>query len=175
MSVKDELRFWSKVNITSDNGCWEWKNYRDNFGYGTIWWKGKPRLAHRVAYEISNGDIDNNLLVCHRCDNPKCCNPDHLFLGTNKDNVIDRNKKGRQARPKGESNSQSKLTWEIAGEIRRRYQSGGVSQRSLASEYGVNQSQVYRIVNNLRWISGEHEADAYAVALAASKKVVVHK
>lgn len=84
------------------NGCWEWQKYKNEWGYGRLRHNGKKVLAHRASYEVFKGDFDKNLLVCHSCDNPSCVNPDHLFLGTNKDNVDDCISKGRH---KGHLNS----------------------------------------------------------------------
>ena len=97
-----ETRFWSKVNKT--DGCWLWTGYRFHAGYGGFH-ESQPkrtvRLAHRVAWELTNGLIPDGLHVCHTCDNRSCVRPDHLFLGTNADNVADKVAKGRQA--KGEA------------------------------------------------------------------------
>lgn len=92
-----EERFWLKVDKSGE--CWLWiagKKGRD--GYGSCWFGGKPSRAHRVSWELTNGPVPDGMVVCHRCDNPPCVNPDHLFLGTLKDNAQDRNRKGRTSR-----------------------------------------------------------------------------
>lgn len=91
-------RFWSKVNKAGDNDCWEWQASLRN-GYGAFKFRGKMWIASRVAYTLTKGEIPNGLLVCHTCDNRKCVNPAHLFLGTYVDNAQDMIAKGRQYMP----------------------------------------------------------------------------
>lgn len=93
-----EVRFWQHVDKTSSpNGCWEWTAYRNKQGYGQFSFtsKGVPIGAHRLSYQLYNGDIPKGLFVLHTCDNPPCCRPDHLWLGTAKDNIGDAIRKGR--------------------------------------------------------------------------------
>lgn len=89
-------RFWSKVE--KGDGCWEWKTGRDRDGYGVFFWKVQGIGAHRASWMFTNGDIPPGLHVLHKCDNPPCVRPDHLFLGTNLDNQRDCMSKGRTAR-----------------------------------------------------------------------------
>ena len=86
-------RFWSKVDKT--HGCWNWTGYRDDSGYGVVRFGGSARRSHRVSYEIHFGEFDKELKVLHRCDNPSCVNPDHLFLGTHAANMVDMVEKKR--------------------------------------------------------------------------------
>jgi hypothetical protein len=92
----DECRFWSKVDKSGgDESCWEFIGAKANFGYGSFRFLGKADRGHRVAWQLKEGAIPNGLFVCHSCDNPPCCNPAHLFLGTARDNVADMRAKGR--------------------------------------------------------------------------------
>ena len=86
-------RFWERVDTTGE--CWLWTGHRNEDGYGTLGWQYKQYSAHRLSYEIAYGAIPPGLCVCHRCDNPPCVRPDHLFLGTQADNMRDRYRKGR--------------------------------------------------------------------------------
>jgi hypothetical protein len=89
-------RFWGKVDIQHIDKCWNWKGYINSDGYGNFSVDGKRRWhAHRVAYILTFGDVPEGIKVCHKCDNPSCANPNHLFLGTQKDNVQDAVRKGR--------------------------------------------------------------------------------
>jgi len=89
----DTRRFWARIE--KGNDCWPWKSRTDKDGYGKVHWAGESNRAHRVAWEITNGPIPDGLLVCHSCDNPPCCNPSHLFLGTNAENMRDASAKRR--------------------------------------------------------------------------------
>jgi hypothetical protein len=134
-------RFWSKVDVRGMHACWEWKRHRGKRGYGTVGRYRKVELAHRVAYEIAVGPT-NGLCVLHKCDNPPCCNPKHLFLGTKGDNNKDRQKKGRYR------GTNCKVTFEQVEEMRR-LRAGGMLQRELAEMFRLHPAHISRIVNGL--------------------------
>ncbi len=147
--------FWSKVAPANDNGCLLWQAAANGDGYGLVRVGSKLQRAHRVAWEAVNGPIPNGLCVCHRCDQPGCINPQHLFLGEHRDNVRDCAAKGRLAaqRPghtRGERNGNSKLTRLQVAQIRRKH-SLGRSKSSLAREYAVAPTTIRRIVDRTRW------------------------
>lgn len=154
-------RLWSRVAITANpDKCWEWQAGLNRGGYGRIRRtnRGKQVGTHRIAYELIYGEIPNGLWVLHKCDNPKCCNPAHLFLGTAAHNSADRNIKGRQSRGekhainrRGEKNGQHKLTAEKVRYIRERYSQGIANSRELAEEMGVTQSTIVGILNRRSW------------------------
>lgn len=148
--VKREQIF-SKNYTIKDNGCWEWKGFRDKNGYGELGRaiKGIERKAHRFSYAKFKGKIPKDLCVCHSCDNPGCVNPDHLFVGTNKENHQDKVEKSRHV--KGEECHKSKLNEEQVKSILSLYKSGRYTQRQLASIYTVNQYAIWAIVNRKSW------------------------
>lgn len=172
MDLKE--RFWAKVK--REDGCWEWTAHIDDWGYGVFRVNRKLCKAHRVSWEWENGPIPDGSLVLHRCDNPKCVRPDHLFLGTPKDNMRDASAKGRliqqkdpskqprgerhgsKTRPEkwyaGEKHGMAVLTNAQVEEIRQRYVPRKVSAYKLAKEYGVSRSVIQRAV------TGESYKDA---------------
>lgn len=138
-------KFWGKIN--KKQSCWEWQGAL-RAGYGAYKYKGKVVAAHRFIWELKNGTIPKGLFVCHKCDNPKCVNPSHLFLGTPKDNVIDAIKKGR-INPKKQKGIRTfkpspvaKLTKVLVKEIRGRYLKGDTTYRQLAKEYKVSRQTI---------------------------------
>lgn len=139
--------FFSKAQIGP--GCWDYMGSgAGTGGYMRISVKGKNTLAHRYAYSVTKGPIPEGKIVCHRCDNKACVNPDHLFLGTHQDNMDDKVAKGRQ--PKGENAKQSKLNeiqvLEIMGRRKR-----GESGPSIAADFPVNVDQIYKITRGQNW------------------------
>lgn len=153
---KDIDRFWSKVDIPDDpDSCWEWLGGRLNTGYGKFWCDGKTNLAHRFSYQIVIGDDPEGLCVCHHCDNPLCVRTDHLFAGTQKDNMKDMDIKKRRnykiPYTKGEKHGQAKLTWIQVQEIRNRYANEKISQKELARQFDVSQRTIGRIIRIEGW------------------------
>lgn len=158
-------RFWAKVCRTGDDDCWEWLAGFFNSGYGAFWANGNNVGAHRVSYMLTVGPIPAGMYVCHSCDNPKCCNPRHLWLGTIDDNFADMRAKGRQARgmrqgmhtrpesrPIGERYGCAKLTEMLVREIL----SDTRSHRKIAADYGVSQVHISRIKRRESW---KHEQE----------------
>lgn len=143
-------RFNRHIGETTEAGCILWKGATCR-GYGTLTQKsGGPTRANRIAYELFVGPIPDGLNVLHRCDNPRCVNPEHLFLGTPKENTHDMIAKGRQA--KGRTHGISKLTDDAVRSIRERYAAGGVTQDALASEHNVTQSIIWRVIHRKGWM-----------------------
>lgn len=140
--------FWNKVAIAGEDDCWLWKGACIKKGYGQVGWFDRLELAHRVSYELSTGKAPGELFVLHKCDNRRCCNPAHLFLGTNTDNMRDMEQKGRGVHLKGERHVNHKLTDAQVVEIRQRYASGSETLSALGREYGVSNVQIGQIVHN---------------------------
>lgn len=156
--VPVHLRFWDKVKKT--RSCWVWQGSKHGYGYGLIRVDTKMLLTHRVCWQISRGAIPHGLQVLHRCDNPPCVRPEHLFLGTQAENVEDMVRKGRVALgerrrperiPRGENHVRSKLTTAKVRQIRKRYATGE-TQDELAREFGVAQSLISVIVHRKKWV-----------------------
>jgi len=144
-----EKRFLAKVNKI--DSCWLWTASKNLGGYGYFSFKGKSNLAHRVSYELFVGQLHEYSLVCHSCDNPSCVNPDHLWLGTNADNIRDMDKKGRRVAPRGEAVSTSKLTETQVLSIREKYATGEYTQSELGKEFKVRGETISKIVKGTRW------------------------
>lgn len=140
-------RFWSLLDKESDpNGCWLWTKAKRRRGYGQFKVKGKSLLAHRIAWELTYGPIPDGLRTCHHCDQPSCANPEHLWLGTDAENIADRDAKGRANPLSGEQNAQAKLSSSEVKEIRSLYKPGSVKQKDLGEIYKVSNSQISLIV-----------------------------
>lgn len=153
-SKKDIGRFWAKVEVGPISQCWPWRASCNKGGRGQLGIKlqdgrySPSFKAHRLAYLLHYGRLPAHLHVCHRCDNPKCCNPAHLFLGTHLDNMGDAEKKGRM--PHGEKNGQAKLTKGQVAEIRQRLRVGEV-QTAIANDFGVHQVTISNIHTGQTW------------------------
>lgn len=148
-------RFLAKVQKTET--CWQWMADKTGRGYGRIHdgggHYGKTLGAHRVAYELFVGPIPEGTSVLHRCDNPGCVNPKHLFLGRQADNIADSVLKGRHRC--GERSRGAKLVWRQVQEIRDQYQWGSREFGSVAlgQRYGVSSTAILKIVHDLLWRS----------------------
>lgn len=140
-------RFEAKFIPEPNSGCWLWTAAANKRGYGHFGVNGEVRDAHRVSYELYVGPIGDGLSVLHRCDIPSCVRPDHLFLGTQKENLEDMTVKGRRRTAKGEERRSSKLTATIAEKIR----ADKRTHREIAVAFGISKSQVGAIRLGLYW------------------------
>jgi hypothetical protein len=154
LTAAERERFWSKVDRSGGpDACWPWKASTNGVGYGQFVARQCHFLAHRLAFELVVGPVSSGLFVLHSCDHRPCCNPAHLRPGTPAENTGDMMARGRRrggSRP-GEGNKEAKLTAAQVEQIRERYARGGVSQDALAVEFGVGQTQIWRIVNGVSW------------------------
>lgn len=145
--------FWRHVKRERVDECWPWLGARYPAGYGRIRRGKRQRVAHREAYEIAYGvTIGDELMVCHRCDNPSCCNPAHLFVGTAADNNADRALKGRNGDTRGEKHPRAKLSDADVFEIRR-MRSDGMIYKTIAARFGVTAQAICYIC---RWRTWRH-------------------
>jgi hypothetical protein len=138
----------SRVNKSS--GCWNWKGFIAPNGYGRIKFKGQQSNAHRFAWIAYNGEIPEGLFVCHHCDNKKCCNPEHLFLGAHQDNMDDGKAKKRFRSLAGEAHGMHTLTNDDIWYIRAK-RAKGWRQVRIAAVLGIHSGTVSRILNGKRW------------------------
>jgi len=147
---KDRNRFWEKVDVRGKDDCWEWTGTKSHRKYGNFWFVETVIGAHRFSWMMDNGEIPEGMYVCHKCDNPGCVNPSHLFLGNCTDNMQDAAKKGRIAR--GERRHGAKLTESQVGLIRKEYENmSEKSQSKLAKKYKVSQTAISKIILKKRW------------------------
>ena len=147
MKTNDEWIQHISTNVFIDGktGCWNWKRATRKDGYGITWYNGSTDYIHRVSYRVFKGDFDSNFIIRHKCDNPSCCNPDHLLIGSDQDNSTDMVNRGRSA--KGSKQGNSKLTEEMIQPIR----DSNLSSRVLGSMYNISKSVILDIKNNKIW------------------------
>lgn len=151
LTDKQKKNFLKKFQQGNLNECWEWKGNKFNFGYGRFKLNGKYQRAHRLSYELFKGKIPEGLCVCHSCDNTSCVNPNHLWLGTQSENIKDCLKKNRTSR--GEKNAnfskhiRPKLTEKEVKEIR----NSNLSSKELSKEYKVSASTIRKAKSGINW------------------------
>lgn len=151
LSLED--RFISHIQKSAaHSGCWEWTGSKSYAGYGAFKINHKSCLAHRVSYALFVGQIPEGLCVCHSCDNPACCNPSHLFLGTHQDNMTDMQNKGRHPNngARGENHGRHKLTKQEIYKIREMIEQRHL-QKEIADIFGVNQATISYIKTKKNW------------------------
>jgi hypothetical protein len=149
-NMKKKIKIFSYINIKTN--CWEWQKFKTKLGYGQISYRGKQMKAHRASWTVFKGDIPTGICVLHTCDNPKCVNPDHLFLGSMKDNVQDMMKKGRDGHgiAVGMLGANAKLTDDDVRKIRT-FDNSWKTCEELSKKYDVNPMTIYRIQKRQTW------------------------
>jgi hypothetical protein len=164
------VRFWEKVNKDGPihpalgTACWLWQAHDNGRGYGVIMLEGKPHrseYAHRISYEMENGPLERGDVVCHKCDNPSCVNPAHLFVGTHKDNTADKIAKDRHAR--GSRSGHAKLSDDDVLEIFTLL-GRGVEQKEIGQRFGITQSAVSNIRRGVTWKHFRHSREQLEVS-----------
>ncbi|OGU82649.1 MAG: hypothetical protein A2W11_06160 [Ignavibacteria bacterium RBG_16_35_7] len=154
-------RFWSKVGVKTSDECWEYTGHRDSKGYGIAKFMDICKKAHRLAWEFTFGlipkdDSYHGICVLHKCDNPSCCNPNHLFLGTIQDNIKDMDQKQRRSKTNippvafGENNNKSKLTASQVFEIRNRPITRGIYS-AISREFNISKTSAQHIIKGKTW------------------------
>lgn len=145
-----ERRFWEQVAVAGPDACWLWNGHLSHNGYGIRYWNRREQVAHRIAYELAGGVIAPGLLLRHRCDVKRCCNPEHLEPGTHADNMRDMKERGRAAKFYGAANKNAKLSDDqVIVAIAMRL--GGRSLRQVGTAFGVHNQTISRIERGLRW------------------------
>jgi hypothetical protein len=142
-----EFCLWRKVDKSNLNGCWIYTGHKDKDGYGRCNYNRKFDKAHRVAWIVTHGEIPKGISVCHKCDNPPCCNPDHLFLGTTKQNIWDCCIKERRSQRRPRSIQDP----EIVYQIREDFDSKKYRMKFLEEKYKLSNSVIRNIGRRLSW------------------------
>jgi len=148
-------KFWKNTNKKKSNECWDWMPCRDKTEYGALFINQKKHKAHRYSYELHYGKIPKGKIICHRCDNPSCVNPNHLFLGTHADNSADRSAKNRHAY--GEKTGSSKLTVKQVLDIKELLDKK-IKYKVVKKKYNISCSTVYCIKSGKYW---KHAIEMY--------------
>jgi hypothetical protein len=149
-------RLYSNVVVNPVSGCWEWNGTKYH-GYGRICVGSRVDgtrhtvHTHRLSYELNFGPIPDGMEICHKCDNPSCINPEHLFIGTRQDNVNDRERKGRNVVLVGEERLEAKLTRKDVKNARWERAFMGTSFSILAKKYGVCKKTIQNAINGVTW------------------------
>ncbi len=147
-------RFWYYVDKRGEDECWEWKGHKSPEGYGHLHIKTGTTVTSRISWQIHYGEIPKGMLVCHKCDNPPCCNPKHLFLGTDLDNIQDRDKKKRNKQCKGRNHYKAEIVEADVINIRN-LNKEGMSQKELSKMYNLSQASISKILLRQGWKSVE--------------------
>lgn len=158
-ALREKLK---KYKVNPATQCWEWQGATKKrsessgdhpYGYFTLGMNGRAKkmFAHRASYAVHNNQDPGKMFVCHKCDNPICINPDHLFLGTTTDNMRDMISKGRAANQSGSNNGNSKLDWDMAIEVFRLLKLGKTN-KSIAAKVGISHGMVSRMRVGKAWI-----------------------
>jgi hypothetical protein len=153
-SEEGQEKFWSRVQKRTPDKCWNWTGVLDHRGYGKFCFTPKTgfrrkMFSHRISYFLKYRSLPDHLMVCHHCDNPKCVNPDHLFLGTRAQNNLDMVSKDRQSR--GEESGVNKLTVKEVLRIRELHFSQGVSCAAISRMFNVTPTNIHSIINGRTW------------------------
>lgn len=160
-NTPDEI--WRKVDKRGPDECWPWLWFKNENGYGRTEINGKMYYAHRIVFDLINPGIialsapkstDENGFILHSCDNPSCCNPAHLRVGTHAENMADKVRRGRSAKFKGDKGPRCKITMEQAKEARRRHFEDGISRKELMLELGISRPSIDSLINGKTYKEG---------------------
>ncbi|MCP8895301.1 HNH endonuclease [Shinella daejeonensis] len=161
LTPSDIERFHDSYQPEPNSGCWLWAKRLNGSGYGIMSVRSRRLGAHRVAYSIHNGDITDGLFVCHKCDVRSCVNPDHLFLGTTRENILDAKRKGRLHRwagaRSGEANPKAVLSRDAVKLIRKIVAADITTKKEIADAFNVSRSNISMIASGELWKDCAHD------------------